>query len=271
VADPSKDRVTRTVLALHGRTFADELGIDAGSGAPAALFRLLCASLLFSARIDATIASRAARSLFDRGWTTARKLAASTWNDRVAALHDATYTRYQEQTAANLGDTAIHLLDRYGGDLRRLREQADRQTSRERALLKECKGIGDVGVDIFFREVQSVWSELRPFADDRALAAARRLGLGDDPQALAGLVEERDLARFVAGLVRIDLADDSDRVMRVAAGDEDPLARADIGELERRTKKQLYARAQDIDLPGRSSMTKDELIEALAKADGEHT
>jgi hypothetical protein len=49
------------------------------------------------------------------------------------------------------------LQDKYQGDLRKLRDAAEREPGRERALLKECKGLGEVGVDIFMREAQIVW------------------------------------------------------------------------------------------------------------------
>ncbi len=74
-----------------------------------------------------------------------------------------------------LGDTAQFLLEKYDGDLRKLRAEAGRDPKIERKLLKECKGIGDTGVDIFFREAQSAWGELRPFADKKALKAAGKL------------------------------------------------------------------------------------------------
>lgn len=68
--------------------------------------------------------------------------------------------------------------------------------------------MGDVSVDIFFREVQALWSELYPFADRRALKAAHHLGLAEDAKSLASLVERRDLSRLLAALVRVDPADD---------------------------------------------------------------
>jgi hypothetical protein len=49
------------------------------------------------------------------------------------------------------------LLDRYRGDLRRLRAEAGQDPQRERQLLKVVKGLGEVGVDIFFREAQVAW------------------------------------------------------------------------------------------------------------------
>lgn len=115
-----------------------------------------------------------------------------------------------------LGDTAQLLLDRYGGDLRKLREEAGRDPERERELLKEFKGIGDVGADIFFREAQVAWEESFPFADRRVLEGARRLGLGGDTWTLLGLVGEEDFPRFVAALVRVQIESDHDEVLEEA-------------------------------------------------------
>jgi hypothetical protein len=113
-----------------------------------------------------------------------------------------------------LEDAARHLIDAYGGDLRRLRDAAGRDPVRE--LLKEFKGIGDVGADVFMREVQRVWREARPFFDDRALESARRLGRPDDPDALARLASRRDSARLAAALVRSALAKDHRDVIAAA-------------------------------------------------------
>ena len=201
------ERMVRLLLERHGRTFAEELGIRLRRPGPSALFRLVCASLLMSARIRSSVAVEAARGLRRAGWTTAQKLADSTWDRRVEVLNRAGYTRYQERTATMLGEAAAHLLDRWGGDLRKLREEADRDPRRERRLLKELKGMGDVGVDILFREVQGAWRELAPFADRLVLAAARRLGLGGTADDLAGLVRPEDFPRLAAALVRVDLED----------------------------------------------------------------
>jgi hypothetical protein len=212
----SSGDTARALLDLHGRTFAEELGIDVGKGTPSPLFRLLCASTLMSARIGSQIAVEAARNLAKQGWRSPRKLAESTWEARVEALNAAGYTRYQERTATMLGELTDTLLERYGGDLRRLREEAGRDPGAERKLLEQFKGLGDVGVDIFFREVQVSWDELFPFADRRALDAAGRLKLPKDAGKLAELVGPKDDPRLVAGLVRVELDDDYDTVRRAA-------------------------------------------------------
>ena len=48
--------------------------------------------------------------------------------------------------------------------------------------------------------------------------------------------------------------------------DQTPLNRGRASNLEDMTKDQLYERAQKADIPGRSEMTKGELIEALRSA-----
>jgi|APTNR8051073442_1049403.scaffolds.fasta_scaffold27612_1 endonuclease III len=212
----SQQAILDTLLERHGGTFSAELGIDLSQDTPEPLYRWLTAALLLSARISSAIAVRAARALGEAGWTTAEKMAGSTWEDRVHVLNRSGYARYDESTARRLGEAAQRVIDDYGGDLRRLRDRAERQPEKERRLLKEFKGIGDVGADIFFREMQSVWDELYPFADKRALAAAKRLGLPDTAEGLAAIVERGIFSQLVAALVRCDLAGDDDDIRQHA-------------------------------------------------------
>jgi len=217
MAKPAKQQIAAALLERHGQTYAAELGIDLDRGTPSPLFRWLCASILLSARIGAKTAMAATKALAEHGWTTADRMARASWEQRTRALNRAGYARYDESTSRMLGDTAQMLLENYRGDLRRLRDAAERTPERERALLKECKGIGEVGADIFCREAQIVWDELYPFADRRALEAARRLGLEDDAGGLARRVPRQDFPRLIAALVRTGLAKDHDGVLEAAA------------------------------------------------------
>lgn len=201
-----KKSIIAILLEQYGQTFSAELGIDISKNTPSELFCLLCASILLSARIRASAAMSAAKALFAQGWTSPESLAKTTWEERVRVLNRSGYARYDESTSRMLGETVQLLLDKYGGDLRRLRAEANREPLEERRLLKEFKGLGDVGVDIFFREVQVVWDELFPFADAKALQAAQRLGLGGTAAELARLVDRSDFPRLVAALVRVALA-----------------------------------------------------------------
>lgn len=59
----------------------------------------------------------------------------ASWQDRVDALGRAGYGRYDERTSAMLGDAAGQLLDYWGGDLRKLRDDAGGDPKRIHALL----------------------------------------------------------------------------------------------------------------------------------------
>ena len=202
----------KKLLDRHGQSYADEIGINIGKGNAEALFQLLVASILFSTRIRAEAAVEAAKALFAEGWNSADKMCKSSWERRVKVLNENGYARYDESTSSMLRDTLDTLMAEYGGDLSKLREKAGKDQEQERKLLKAFKGIGDVGVDIFFREAQTAWDELYPFIDGKAAAAAKRLGLPDDGRRLADFVAKKDFPILVAALIRTHLADDYDNV-----------------------------------------------------------
>ncbi|WP_309112826.1 endonuclease [Saccharothrix sp.] len=214
----SDKKTVQRLLDEAGRTYADEAGIRL-TNSPSPLYRLLVLSVLLSTRIRADIAVAAARELAKAGCTTARRTLDTTWQQRVDALGRAHYVRYDESTATALGEGAQLLLDEYRGDLRRLREEADGKVSEIRELLQKTPRLGPVGADIFCREAQRVWPELRPYLDRRALKGARSLGLPGTPERLAGLVDQADLARLSAALVRVTLDDAvADRVKAGGGG-----------------------------------------------------
>lgn len=200
-------QVVAALLERHGTTYAEELGIDIAQNTPAPLFQLLCAALLYSARISTANATRALHALFDAGLTTPEKMAKASWQARVDVLTAHGYKRYDESTSTMLGQAAERVLVSYDGDLRKLRRAALFDAGTERELLMEFKGIGPVGADIFLREVQGVWEEVYPYADDRVLAAAGRLGLGRHVRDLAAWTTRARFPALVAALVRVDLAD----------------------------------------------------------------
>lgn len=145
----SSPQIVQAVLQHYPRTYGEELGIRS-LDKPAPLFRLLVMALLMSARIRASVALEAAQALSRQRWNTPKAMAEASWEDRARALNVAGYARYDERTSTMLGETSQVILERYRGDLRRLRAEAGRDPASERRLLKEFKGVGDVGVDIFF-------------------------------------------------------------------------------------------------------------------------
>lgn len=218
MAAAGRQKIVEALLDRHGTTYAAEAGITIGDDpTPMPLYRLLCLATLLSARIRAGAAVEATRALSKAGWRTPEKMTASTWEQRVKVLNEHGYARYDESTARMLGDTAELVLGRWNGDLRRLREEADGDEAAIRRMLREAKGIGEVGAAIFCREIQAAWPELAPFLDGKAMGAAEDLGLGADPNRVADLVEPAQLPQLAAALVRVDLAGDADEVRATAA------------------------------------------------------
>lgn len=201
----AQSAIVERLLRRTEKTFAGEMGLDLSQNTPMPLFLWLVSANLFSARISADQALRAAKALKEAGLTTADHMAEATWKERVLILNHNGYARFDEKTSRFLQEVADHCLDAYGGDLRKLREAAGRDPGEERRLLKEFKGIGEIGADIFFREVQIVWDELYPFADGRALDVAQELGLGGDAETLADLVPKEEFPRLLTALLRADL------------------------------------------------------------------
>ncbi|MFB9350224.1 endonuclease [Streptomyces heliomycini] len=197
-------RVVRALVDAYGRTYAEEAGIEL-KNAPQPLYRLLVLAHLLSARIKGSIAVASARALHEAGLRDPRRMAGATWQERVDALGRGGYRRYDERTATQLGDEAELLTERWGGDLRRLREEADGDVGALRRLLQEFPGVGPVGADIFLREVQRVWPEAAPRLDAKALQGARRLELPQDPDRLLDLAERTEPAVLAAALVRAAL------------------------------------------------------------------
>lgn len=265
MTNSSFEATVDALLRVNGRTFAEDVGINLRGDDEEAVFCLLVSAVLFSSRIGHRLAASAARALFAEGWTNAQALADAGWDARTRVLNDAGYARYDESTSRMLGDTCQIALERYEGDLRRLRQDADGDVATLTAALMEFKGLGEVGAGIFVREVQSVWPEFAPYADERVLAAAEDLGLPKDPQALSRL-SDGDPARLMAALIRTSIEDDVERVLAVAAGDQpapiDP---------DRMTRQDLYDEAARLDVSGRSSMRKSELADAVEHAQKERS
>ncbi|ORB29846.1 endonuclease [Mycolicibacterium parafortuitum] len=202
----SHDDTTRRLLEEAGTTYAEEAGITLADR-PMPLFELLVLCMLASKPIDATVATRAAKELFGEKLRTPGAVLDADRRTMIAAFGRAGYARYDESSATRLADIAAAVRDDYHGDLRELAARCEQDRDAARRLLKEFTGIGDTGASIFLREVQDVWTWVRPYFDPRATAAATDLGLPGDPAKLAEL-SRGECARLAAALVRVSLDDE---------------------------------------------------------------
>lgn len=212
-------KMVNLLLKHYGKTYSEQAGIKL-KDTPAPLFQMLILSLMLSARIAADKAVSATRSLFDSGFTTAAKMVDATWQQRVDAITWSGYKRYDERTATMLGETAQHVNEHYDGDLRKLRKTAQDEGVAVSKLLTQFKGIGAVGADIFLREVQSVWSDIYPFADERILKIATDLGLPQSVDKLSELCSQQDFPRLTAALMQVKLKREQHALLKMVDSSE---------------------------------------------------
>ncbi|WP_374026036.1 endonuclease [Mycobacterium sp. HNNTM2301] len=208
---PNRERLVRRLLDAGGTTYAAEARIRLGDK-PMPLFQLLVVCMLASKPIDAAIAMAAGRELFKAGLRTPKAVLGADRRTMIGAFGRAHYVRYDESSATRLTEMAKRVRDEYSGDLRALAERSRHDAGAAKRLLKQFKGIGDTGADIFLREVQDVWTWLRPYFDDRATAAARQLGLPSQPAKLGALAPQAN-ARLATALIRVSLDDEVRRAV----------------------------------------------------------
>jgi hypothetical protein len=211
-------RMARRLIATTGRGLGEAAGLTV-TNSPGNLLQLLCLSILLDQLGAYRPAGQATLAMRNRGWDSAARLARSSLDERLDVLRSNGAGRRARGLATTFGDLAQTLMDRYAGDLRRLRTQANREPSAERRLLRELPGVRNGTVDLFFREVQGPWREVAPFVDKRVLATARKLGLGDsvaDLTAVTGGVGSEKLAWLAGALARVEMDNRYNEVRELA-------------------------------------------------------
>jgi hypothetical protein len=201
----SRKDVVDALIAEQGELYSEAMGADIARDTPQPLFHWLLGSILLSARIAAGNAIEGARGLKAEGLHTVEGLLEADKPTRIRALNTHGYARYDTIGADYIRAAAELVKEKYGGDLRKLRDGAEDAAAIE-AALEEVKGIGVVGASIFCREAQLVWDKLYPRLDGPALEAARDLGLPSDAGELAKLAGSRErFVRLTAALTRAAL------------------------------------------------------------------
>lgn len=151
---------------------------------PETILAMVLDAMLKSTRISHSLAQKAVNTVIEAGYHDIKKLSQTTWDDRVDVLAKGGYNRYREQASTNFGALIEFVNGKYDGDLNNLYRKADHQPRKVRELIKEIKGLGDLGTDIFFNNAQSIWRTLAPFIDARSLRTADDIGIGTDVDAI---------------------------------------------------------------------------------------
>ncbi|CAG1022691.1 hypothetical protein MTYM_01912 [Methylococcales bacterium] len=206
-----KNTIKNLISALGGK-FSKELGIDLSKGDSHEIFKWFLASKLFGARIGTNIAIKTYREFERCGVLSPERIRETGWDGLVRILDDGGYVRYDFSTATKLLAIMEDLERDYDGDLNRLYEKADDEDDLEDLLKGLGKGIGDVTVNIFLRELRSVWKKSNPVPSELVILAARNLGfVRQDEEPLRALkdiwsthkIAGKDFSDFEAALLRL--------------------------------------------------------------------
>ena len=164
------------LVKSRGGRFASALGIDLAAPEAGERFKWFLAAVLYGTRISESLATRTWREFTARGVVTPERILATGWDGLVAILYAGGYVRYDYKTATKLLDVCHALTRDYGGSLDTLHAVAADPRDLENRLKALGKGIGDVTVSIFLRELRGIWNEADPPLSALALTAAIALG-----------------------------------------------------------------------------------------------
>lgn len=139
-------------------------------------FKWLLASVLFGARISEKIAINTYREFEKEGLTSPIAILNRGWNGLVEVLDKGGYVRYDFKTADKLLALCKNLTEKYG-DLNEVHNNAKNSKELETMLKDLAKGIGDVTVNIFLREMRNIWKKADPKLQEFVTVAARNLGI----------------------------------------------------------------------------------------------
>jgi endonuclease III len=172
-----KSKLITTLIENLGKRFSTSLGIGLSGSDSGEIFKWFLASILFGARISESIVVKTYKKFQEEGVLSAQKILNTGWDGLVRILDDGGYVRYDFKTATKLLEIMGTLQNEYNGDLNQLHQEAKDSFDLENRLKNLGKGIGDVTVNIFLRELREIWEKADPYPGELVILSANNLGL----------------------------------------------------------------------------------------------
>jgi hypothetical protein len=139
-----------------GQRYSDILGINLKEGDEKEIFKWFLTSVLFGAPINETSVIK---------------------TYKYDILDEGGYARYDFKTSTKLLEVMGNLIANYEGNLSLLHDQASSSSDLEKRLKELGKGIGDVTVSIFLRELRGLWEKADAKPTPLVILAAKKLGI----------------------------------------------------------------------------------------------
>jgi len=160
-----------------GQRYSEILGINLKDGGDDEIFKWFFASVLFGAPITETLVIKTYKCFQKYDVLTPERILETGWDDLVSILDEGGYTRYDFKTADKLLEVMKNLREHYDGSLSLLHQESSDAVDLENKLKDLGKGIGDVTVSIFLRELRDIWKKAKPNPTGLVIVAARNLGM----------------------------------------------------------------------------------------------
>lgn len=170
-------KLITTLVHDLGERFSTSLGIDLSGSDSAEIFKWFLASILFGARISESVVVKTYRRFEVENVLSARKIQDTGRDGLVRILDDGGYVRYDFKTATKLLEIMGTLQKQYKGELNQLHREVKDTFDLENKLKNLGKGIGDVTVNIFLRELRGTWEKADPYPGDLVILSSKNLGL----------------------------------------------------------------------------------------------
>jgi len=208
-----KKQELKALVQKLGQRYSEVLGINVDSGNDTEISKWFLAAILYGAPITESSVLKTYRCFEKHKVLTPNKIIETGWQRLVEILDEGSYTRYDYKTADKLLLVMSNLNQKYRGSLNRLHQKATDSTDLEKKLKELGKGIGEITVSIFLRELRSTWTKADPKPTPLVILAARNLGItkNENPEhALAELrtfwkqnpVKNKTFVNFETALLR---------------------------------------------------------------------
>ena len=170
-----KSESLKAFVENFGQRYSEILDIDLSSGKDEEIFKWFMASILFGAPITEKAVVKTYKCFEKYKAQTPKRILETGWDGLVKILDEGSYTRYDFKTADKLLEVMQNLTQRYGGSLTLLYNEASNEQDLEKRVKDLGKGIGDVTVSVFLRELRDVWEKANPNPTSLVVLAAKKM------------------------------------------------------------------------------------------------
>lgn len=172
-----KQEALKTLLERFGQKYSEVLGIKLETASDSEVFKWFLASILFGAPITESSVIKTYRRFEEYKVLAPEKILETGWDGLVKILDEGGYTRYDFKTADKLLLVMGNLEKEYNGSLNLLHQRASDSADLENRLKQLGKGIGDMTISIFLRDLRGIWKKADPKPTPLVILAASNMGI----------------------------------------------------------------------------------------------